>query len=204
MYQYDIVLSGNNQGVILLTFDKQYICFIKYKGSVVKFICSHAKHMLRHNKGRIMKDLIRTIRTQLHLNTEQFASMMGVSSETADRWESGKANPCFSVQKKLYKLCTDKQLELSGYIADREMKQPKEKEIIPYLFSGNGDRSPEGGEESKIIMKFMELMQMQLTQYPRPAVYETYSISSSLSICSALSLVRRSKCSSETAFLSHL
>lgn len=89
-------------------------------------------------KERIMKDLIRTIRTQLHLNTEQLASLTGVSFETVDRWESGKGNPCFSVQQKLYKLCTDNQLELSEYIAKREMEQTEGNGNVLYHASRTG------------------------------------------------------------------
>lgn len=37
--------------------------------------------------------VIRELRQRLHLSQERFAQQLGVSFQTVNRWESGKANP---------------------------------------------------------------------------------------------------------------
>lgn len=59
-----------------------------------------------------MKELLKAIRTRLHMNQEQFARALGVSAVTANRWENGKSIPSLMAQNQVYELAASHQLNL--------------------------------------------------------------------------------------------
>lgn len=83
-----------------------------------------------------MDEIIKEIRTILHLTQEQLAEMMGVSSITVNRWENKKASPSDMAQKQLYEICVKNHIDLIKFLMERELI--KEKNNILYHASRNG------------------------------------------------------------------
>ena len=55
--------------------------------------------------GAAMKELIRMIRAKANMNQEQFASVLGTTAVSINRWENGKAIPNQMAQTNLHLFC---------------------------------------------------------------------------------------------------
>lgn len=60
-----------------------------------------------------MQELIKYIRTSLQKNQEQFASLLGTTAVTVNRWENGKTIPTTMAQKRLFEICQENDLDLA-------------------------------------------------------------------------------------------
>lgn len=63
-----------------------------------------------------MKNLIKSIRAQANLNQEQFASALGTTAVSINRWENGKSIPNQMAQRNLYQFCKDQGIDVAGII----------------------------------------------------------------------------------------
>ena len=77
-----------------------------------------------------MKDLIKAIRFAANMNQEQFASALGTTPLSINRWENGKAKPNKLAQKQLYEFCQEYNVDLVDMIL-------KNKHILPVISSKN-------------------------------------------------------------------
>ena len=81
-----------------------------------------------------MKNLIKSIRAQANLNQEQFASALGTTAVSINRWENGKSIPNKMAQRNLYQFCKDQgiDVEFTGmdYFAVRSTVDPEKQEIL--------------------------------------------------------------------------
>lgn len=59
-----------------------------------------------------MRDLIKKIRSHMHMNQTEFAEQLNVTFATVNRWENGRAFPNKLAQNKIYDLC--KEYNVSG------------------------------------------------------------------------------------------
>lgn len=67
-----------------------------------------------------MKETIQKIRENLHIDQAQFASLLGISPVTINCWERGTEKPDIMMQKQLYALCRNNQIDLTDYLISRE------------------------------------------------------------------------------------
>ena len=56
------------------------------------------------------KDKILKVRAELFISQEQLAKELGCSFSTINRWEHGKKQPSFLLQKKFESFCKQKQI----------------------------------------------------------------------------------------------
>ena len=63
-----------------------------------------------------MKELIKIIRTQANMNQEQFASALGTTAVSINRWENGKAIPNQMAQTNLYQFCKNQQIDVADIV----------------------------------------------------------------------------------------
>ena len=54
-----------------------------------------------------MQDLIKKIRSHMHMNQTEFAELLNVTFATVNRWENGRALPNKLAQDKIYDLCKE-------------------------------------------------------------------------------------------------
>lgn len=66
-----------------------------------------------------MKELIKEIRSYLHLSQQETADYLGVTFATVNRWENGRAIPNRLAQQKLYDLCIEREVPLMNLIHER-------------------------------------------------------------------------------------
>lgn len=65
-----------------------------------------------------MKDLIRMIRAQANMNQEQFASALGTTAVSINRWENGKSIPNQMAQTNLYQFCKNHGIDVANMVTD--------------------------------------------------------------------------------------
>lgn len=65
-----------------------------------------------------MKELIRMIRSKVNMNQEQFASALGTTAVSINRWENGKAIPNQMAQNNLYQFCKNQGLEVADFVCN--------------------------------------------------------------------------------------
>lgn len=65
-----------------------------------------------------MKDLIKTIRAKANMNQEQFASALGTTVVSINRWENGKAVPNPMAQTNLYQFCKNREIDVADIVTD--------------------------------------------------------------------------------------
>lgn len=65
-----------------------------------------------------MKDLIKTIRAKANMNQEQFASALGTTVVSINRWENGKAVPNPMAQTNLYQFCKSREIDVADIVTD--------------------------------------------------------------------------------------
>jgi transcriptional regulator with XRE-family HTH domain len=66
-----------------------------------------------------MKDLIKTIRSAVNMNQEQFAAVLGTTPLSINRWENGKTLPNRMAQTNLYNFCLENNISLYQTILDK-------------------------------------------------------------------------------------
>ena len=97
-----------------------------------------------------MKDLIKAIRTAANLNQEQFASSLGTTPLSINRWENGKTLPNRMAQTQLYNFCKERSIDVAKLIVDTKAYVDTDNKLILYHGSKKGitgDVAPISREE---------------------------------------------------------
>lgn len=97
-----------------------------------------------------MKDLIKTIRTAANMNQEQFASSLGTTPLSINRWENGKTLPNRMAQTQLYNFCKERSIDVAKLIVDTKAYADTDNKLILYHGSKKGitgDVAPISREE---------------------------------------------------------
>ena len=66
-----------------------------------------------------MKELIKAIRSAANMNQEQFASVLGTTPLSINRWENGKTMPNRMAQTQLYNFCQENNISVYQTILDK-------------------------------------------------------------------------------------
>jgi len=80
-----------------------------------------------------MKKLIRTIRAQTNMSQEQFASALGTTVVSINRWENGKSLPNQMAQTNLYQFCKNQGIPVADFVIkslDYEQNQIDGRKIL--------------------------------------------------------------------------
>ncbi len=85
-----------------------------------------------------MKDLIKAIRSAANMNQEQFASALGTTTLSINRWENGKTLPNRMAQTQLYNFCRDRQIDVAQLIIDTKAYVNNDNKLILYHGSKKG------------------------------------------------------------------
>ena len=85
-----------------------------------------------------MKDLIRTIRSSAGMNQERFASALGTTPLSINRWENGKTIPNRMAQMQLYNFCKEHDIDVIGSIMDSNSRSGSDDNVILYHGSKKG------------------------------------------------------------------
>ena len=56
--------------------------------------------------------IVKELRTKLIMTQEEFATLVGVSFASINRWETGKHEPTIKVKRKIVALCKENQVDL--------------------------------------------------------------------------------------------
>ncbi len=97
-----------------------------------------------------MKNLIKSIRTSAGMNQEQFASSLGTTVLSVNRWENGKTIPNKMAQKQLYQFCNDNNIDISQIIIESKLYDNTDNSLVLYHGSKkgiDGDIAPISREE---------------------------------------------------------
>lgn len=97
-----------------------------------------------------MKDLIKAIRTAANMNQEQFASSLGTTPLSINRWENGKTLPNRMAQMQLYNFCKERSIDVAKLIVDTKAYADTDNRLILYHGSKKGitgDVAPISREE---------------------------------------------------------
>lgn len=97
-----------------------------------------------------MKDLIKAIRTAANMNQEQFASSLGTTPLSINRWENGKTLPNRMAQTQLYIFCKERSIDVTKLIVDTKAYADTDNKLILYHGSKKGitgDVAPISREE---------------------------------------------------------
>ena len=92
-----------------------------------------------------MKDLIKAIRLSANMNQEQFASALGTTPLSINRWENGKTLPNRMAQTQLYSFCKEYAVDVAKLIIDTKAYANTDNRLILYHGSKkgiNGDIAP--------------------------------------------------------------
>ena len=65
-----------------------------------------------------MKNLIKSIRSQVNMSQEQFASAIGTSTVSINRWENGKSIPNQMAQTNLYQFCQSHGIDVANLVTE--------------------------------------------------------------------------------------
>lgn len=57
-------------------------------------------------------NIIKKLRTKLLLTQSEFASLLGVSFESVNRWENGKNEPSMKMKRQIAKLAKQNKIEM--------------------------------------------------------------------------------------------
>lgn len=99
-----------------------------------------------------MKDLTRLIRSQANMNQEQFASALGTTAVSINRWENGKTIPNQMAQTNLYQFCKSHGIDVSDLVTEMLSYAHTESDGRNIFYHGSkkgivGDISPISREE---------------------------------------------------------
>ena len=85
-----------------------------------------------------MKDLIKAIRFAANMNQEQFASALGTTPLSINRWENGKTLPNRMAQTQLYNFCKDHAIDVAQLIIDTKAYGDTDNKLVLYHGSKKG------------------------------------------------------------------
>lgn len=85
-----------------------------------------------------MKDLIKAIRFAANMNQEQFASALGTTPLSINRWENGKTLPNRMAQTQLYNFCKEHAIDVSQLIIDTKAYGDTDNKLVLYHGSKKG------------------------------------------------------------------
>ncbi len=85
-----------------------------------------------------MKDLIKAIRSVANMNQEQFASALGTTPLSINRWENGKTIPNRMAQTQLYSFCKERAIDVTGLIIDTKTFDNNNDKLVLYHGSKKG------------------------------------------------------------------
>ena len=97
-----------------------------------------------------MKDLIKAIRSAANMNQEQFASAIGTTTLSINRWENGKTLPNRMAQTQLYNFCKDHAIDVAQLIIDTKAYADANNKLVLYHGSKkgiNGEIAPVSRDE---------------------------------------------------------
>ena len=92
-----------------------------------------------------MKELIKAIRSAANMNQEQFASALGTTPLSINRWENGKTLPNRMAQTQLYNFCKERAIDVVQLIIDTKAYENTDDKLVLYHGSKkgiNGDIAP--------------------------------------------------------------
>jgi transcriptional regulator with XRE-family HTH domain len=85
-----------------------------------------------------MKDLIKAIRSAANMNQEQFASALGTTPLSINRWENGKTLPNRMAQTQLYNFCKEYAIDVAQLIIDTKAYGDTDNKLVLYHGSKKG------------------------------------------------------------------
>ena len=85
-----------------------------------------------------MKDLIKAIRFAANMNQEQFASTLGTTPLSINRWENGKTLPNRMAQTQLYNFCKEHAIDVAQLIIDTKAYGDTDYKLVLYHGSKKG------------------------------------------------------------------
>lgn len=85
-----------------------------------------------------MKDLIKAIRFAANMNQEQFASALGTTPLSINRWENGKTLPNRMAQTQLYNFCKEHAIDVARLIIDTKAYGDTDNKLVLYHGSKKG------------------------------------------------------------------
>ena len=85
-----------------------------------------------------MKDLIKAIRFAGNMNQEQFASALGTTPLSINRWENGKTLPNRMAQTQLYNFCKEHAIDVARLIIDTKAYGDTDNKLVLYHGSKKG------------------------------------------------------------------
>ena len=85
-----------------------------------------------------MKDLIKAIRFAANMNQEQFASALGTTPLSINRWENGKTLPNRMAQTQLYNFCKEHAIDVAQLIIDTKAYGDADNKLVLYHGSKKG------------------------------------------------------------------
>ena len=101
--------------------------------------------MITNDRWYIMKELIKAIRSAANMNQEQFASALGTTPLSINRWENGKTLPNRMAQTQLYNFCKERAIDVVQLIIDTKAYENTDDKLVLYHGSKkgiNGDIAP--------------------------------------------------------------
>ena len=85
-----------------------------------------------------MKDLIKAIRLAANMNQEQFASALGTTPLSINRWENGKTLPNRMAQMQLYNFCKERAIDVTELIINTKTYDNNSDKLVLYHGSKKG------------------------------------------------------------------
>jgi len=85
-----------------------------------------------------MKELIKAIRSAANMNQEQFASALGTTPLSINRWENGKTLPNRMAQTQLYNFCKERELDVVEIIVNAKEYTDENHKLVLYHGSKKG------------------------------------------------------------------
>ena len=85
-----------------------------------------------------MKDLIKAIRFAANMNQEHFASALGTTPLSINRWENGKTLPNRMAQTQLYNFCKEHAIDVAQLIIDTKAYGDNDNKLVLYHGSKKG------------------------------------------------------------------
>ena len=85
-----------------------------------------------------MKELIKAIRSAANMNQEQFASALGTTPLSINRWENGKTIPNRMAQTQLYNFCKERELDVVEIIVSAKEYTDENHKLVLYHGSKKG------------------------------------------------------------------
>ena len=85
-----------------------------------------------------MKELIKAIRSAANMSQEQFASALGTTPLSINRWENGKTLPNRMAQTQLYNFCKEHEINVVQLIIDTKTYENSDNKLVLYHGSKKG------------------------------------------------------------------